>query len=687
MDRFSKHRTTEYVAGDHSNLGNFINKPRIVRYSTRDNRSRRHFNKRHSSIQLFIRDQCSMDHYSNHNGIRHATRDHRTNINKKQFTIKYFRGECNLGRFFITKHDQCTMEHFSKRSGVDHTTRFHCDHNGVKSVKGGKRAMGHIGTTHLIVSHVIKNYLDVIHVITNYPDVRHVITNHHDVRHVITNYLNVSDPKPPAGEILAVDEESLPLSPSYEKAQNFSALLASLNTTVRHQMGHDKNDFIQDCTFNGRVCTPEEDFATILDETYGNCFIFNSGRTRGGAFWTAKQPGPLHGLQLTLFLDPDEYLADLTPAAGARLLIHQYTQYPFAGEEGISLPPGYTVSIGLSQLLIHQHTQYPFAGEEGISLPPGYTVSIGLSQYTQYPFAGEEGISLPPGYTVSIGLSQTLLERKGGKYGPCTTGEDKGFYRLKNGSHIRLFPDIYTYSVKLCEKTCLQQQIVERCGCADPYIKIPDNERACHPRDPCRTDFKKLYLNGSLQCDCPEACSETVFTSTVGFGEWPAPLYAETFIDDMKDKKGTGFGNLGTAAEIREGFIQVTVYFENMNIEHIYETPSYEVENLLGDIGGQLGLWMGISIMTVIELAEFLTDVVLFLLYGRRRRAADSPGDGEVILLPRDPTAMPPRREFILLPRDFPGTEIVPNRSRVVPKYPIMKGSWRSTANTAFTEV
>eukprot|EP00058_Branchiostoma_floridae_P016534 XP_002602022.1 hypothetical protein BRAFLDRAFT_82611 [Branchiostoma floridae] len=337
------------------------------------------------------------------------------------------------------------------------------------------------------------------------------------------------------------------------------------------------------------------------------------------------------------------------------------------------------------RLLIHEHTQYPFAGEEGISLPPGYTVSIGLSQHTQYPFAGrgEEGISLPPGYTVSIGLSQTLLERKGGKYGPCTDGKGKGFYRLKNGTHVRLFPDTYSYSVKLCEKTCLQQQIVERCGCADPYIRIPDNEVPCHPRDQCRTDFKKLYLNGSLQCDCPEACRETVFSSTVGFGEWPAPRYAETFIDDMTTRHGTGFGNLGTAAEIREGFIQVTVYFENMKIEHIYETPSYEVENLLGDIGGQLGLWMGISIMTVIELAEFLTDVVIFLTMRRKKAEQPSPPDVESDL-PRDPTAGLPAGPYIVMPRQFPLAEVVPNRSRIVPRYPIMKGSWR---NATFTEV
>ncbi|XP_035667363.1 acid-sensing ion channel 1-like [Branchiostoma floridae] len=151
----------------------------------------------------------------------------------------------------------------------------------------------------------------------------------------------------------------------------------------------------------------------------------------------------------------------------------------------------------------------------------------------------------------------------------------------------------------------------------------------------------------------------------------------------MKTRHGTSFGNLDTAAEIREGFIQVTVYFENMKIEHIYETPSYEVENLLGDIGGQLGLWMGISIMTVIELAEFLTDVVIFLTMRRKKAGQPSPPDVESDL-PRDPTAGLPAGPYIVMPRQFPLTEVVPNRSKIVPRYPIMKGSWR---NATFTEV
>ena len=32
----------------------------------------------------------------------------------------------------------------------------------------------------------------------------------------------------------------------------------------------------------------------------------------------------------------------------------------------------------------------------------------------------------------------------------------------------------------------------------------------------------------------------------------------------------------------------------------------FQIENLLADIGGQLGLWIGVSVMTGVELLEFV---------------------------------------------------------------------------------
>ena len=40
---------------------------------------------------------------------------------------------------------------------------------------------------------------------------------------------------------------------------------------------------------------------------------------------------------------------------------------------------------------------------------------------------------------------------------------------------------------------------------------------------------------------------------------------------------------------------------------------------VLGDLGGQVGLWLGVSLMTALEICELLVSIVLLLLAKLRR--------------------------------------------------------------------
>eukprot|EP00057_Strongylocentrotus_purpuratus_P010543 XP_011665017.1 PREDICTED: acid-sensing ion channel 4-like [Strongylocentrotus purpuratus] len=59
-----------------------------------------------------------------------------------------------------------------------------------------------------------------------------------------------------------------------------------------------------------------------------------------------------------------------------------------------------------------------------------------------------------------------------------------------------------------------------------------------------------------------------------------------------------------TAEWTRRNMAKVEIFYDEFNYEHIRQEPAYMIADLLSDIGGQLGLWVGLSIITIFEFLE-----------------------------------------------------------------------------------
>ena len=54
-------------------------------------------------------------------------------------------------------------------------------------------------------------------------------------------------------------------------------------------------------------------------------------------------------------------------------------------------------------------------------------------------------------------------------------------------------------------------------------------------------------------------------------------------------------------------FLRVNVYLQSIELESSHQQVSYDAASLFSDVGGTMGLYAGVSIITLIELIVFLT--------------------------------------------------------------------------------
>ena len=65
---------------------------------------------------------------------------------------------------------------------------------------------------------------------------------------------------------------------------------------------------------------------------------------------------------------------------------------------------------------------------------------------------------------------------------------------------------------------------------------------------------------------------------------------------------------------IRQNLLRLNIYLEDLSVVEYRQLPAYGLADLFADIGGTLGLWMGISVLTIMELMELIIRL-LFLLF------------------------------------------------------------------------
>jgi len=121
-----------------------------------------------------------------------------------------------------------------------------------------------------------------------------------------------------------------------------------------------------------------------------------------------------------------------------------------------------------------------------------------------------------------------------------------------------------------------------------------------------------------LECKMPPCLSweyKNMHSMLDYFTDFSADDFAEDFLQldhqsiaDMKEL----YGNLIDVPNnfVSKNFAKVTITFSDLHIRHRVATETMSGFSLFSDLGGAFGFWIGCSVMTFVEVIEWLVRLV-----------------------------------------------------------------------------
>ena len=260
----------------------------------------------------------------------------------------------------------------------------------------------------------------------------------------------------------------------------------------------------------------------------------------------------------------------------------------------------------------------------------------------------DESFDILPGTSMSMALTTTQISRLPYPHGNCarrTILQDTKFVETKSA----------------CMTACLRNAIENHCGCVSAKLALDHTRlfgKYClfyNESDQFQIfrnynwelgirrqeieDHKK-GLHSVCEENCHWRCDETLYEVQTSLATFPTKeamawfftnyLYNNPnkneslawshFIRDVKDpnmsaeeykykpstKSQPSVIPITVSEVIKSSFARVNIYFKTMTIQKKIQNQSYTLGQLWADIGGTLGLWVGLSVFAVVDFATKL---------------------------------------------------------------------------------
>ena len=208
-------------------------------------------------------------------------------------------------------------------------------------------------------------------------------------------------------------------------------------------------------------------------------------------------------------------------------------------------------------------------------------------------------------------------------YNKCVITSDSPLYKEIVDSNI-------TYTQEYCFTYCICKYFTKTCNCSFfPIYGNTQSNESCLINECFKKEFFKF--NDIQECGnlCPFECESTSFEISAQSFQYNYPYIPETFSEIIKMPLNlSNFTQEKQKNILNKSFI-VRVYYESLKYTETSQVPKTTFPDIVSIVGGTMGLFLGVSLLSSIEVLGFLIECFLISIKkGKSNRQVNNLSSG-----------------------------------------------------------
>jgi hypothetical protein len=204
-------------------------------------------------------------------------------------------------------------------------------------------------------------------------------------------------------------------------------------------------------------------------------------------------------------------------------------------------------------------------------------VVISVHNQNETPLIIEEGVPIRPGAETNLILNKQESKRLPYPYSDCISSDSESnlpFYKTT-------LKVTETYIQNICLNECMKLS-----------------------KDTSNTTFFMECLN-----KCPIECVSVSYKTNSFSSAFPNDEFAKMIMSYFNRNRSQEL-NFNNIDEVKKSVLAVNIYYDSKEYTQIVQKPLMTYDLLLANLGGQLGLFLGLDVLSFVEVFEFVYFVI-----------------------------------------------------------------------------